>query len=99
MNARTIDITCDLGESFGIYKIGRDEEVMPYISTANVGCGFHGGDPTVMRQTVRLAKQHGVAVGAHFGYSDLRGFARRWTPRNRPALTNNFPSRMGAPRR
>jgi 5-oxoprolinase (ATP-hydrolysing) subunit A len=96
MNTRTIDITCDLGESFGIYKIGRDDEVMPYISTANVGCGFHGGDPTVMRQTVRLAKQHGVAVGAHFGYYDLRGFGRRWITMDKADLINDLLYQMGA---
>jgi 5-oxoprolinase (ATP-hydrolysing) subunit A len=96
MNTRAIDITCDLGESFGIYKIGRDEEVMPYISTANVGCGFHGGDPTVMRETVRLAKQHGVAVGAHFGYYDLRGFGRRWITMDKTDLINDILYQMGA---
>jgi len=96
MTTRTIDITCDLGESFGIYKIGRDEEVMPYISTANVGCGFHGGDPTVMRDTVRLAKQHGVAVGAHFGYYDLRGFGRRWITMDKKDLINDILYQMGA---
>lgn len=96
MNTRTIDITCDLGESFGIYKIGRDDEVMPYISTANVGCGFHGGDPTVMRETVRLAKQHGVAVGAHFGYYDLRGFGRRWITMDKADLINDILYQMGA---
>jgi 5-oxoprolinase (ATP-hydrolysing) subunit A len=96
MKTQTIDITCDLGESFGIYKIGRDDEVMPYISTANVGCGFHGGDPTVMRQTVRLAKQHGVAVGAHFGYYDLRGFGRRWITMDKADLINDILYQMGA---
>ena len=96
MNTQTIDITCDLGESFGIYKIGRDDEVMPYISTANVGCGFHGGDPTVMRETVRLAKQHGVAVGAHFGYYDLRGFGRRWITMDKADLINDILYQMGA---
>ena len=96
MTTPTIDITCDLGESFGIYKIGRDDEVLPYISTANVGCGFHGGDPTVMRATVRLAKQHGVAVGAHFGYHDLRGFGRRWITMDKEDLINDILYQMGA---
>jgi 5-oxoprolinase (ATP-hydrolysing) subunit A len=96
MTTQTIDITCDLGESFGIYKIGRDDEVMPYISTANVGCGFHGGDPTVMRETVRLAKQHDVAVGAHFGYYDLRGFGRRWITMDKTDLVNDILYQMGA---
>jgi 5-oxoprolinase (ATP-hydrolysing) subunit A len=71
------DINCDLGESFGAYTIGADEEVMPYITSANVACGFHGGDPGVMRRTVRLAREHGVAVGAHPGFQDLAGFGRR----------------------
>ncbi|CAB1239597.1 oxoprolinase subunit A [Ruminococcaceae bacterium BL-6] len=72
-----IDLNCDLGESFGAYKIGRDEEVVKYISSANVGCGFHAGDPCVMEHTVRLAKQNGVSVGAHPGFPDLLGFGRR----------------------
>jgi UPF0271 protein len=74
---KTIDINCDLGESFGVYKLGKDAEIMPYITSANIACGFHAGDPRVMTQTVRLAKEHGVAVGAHPGYPDLQGFGRR----------------------
>jgi UPF0271 protein len=96
MSAMSIDITCDLGESFGIYTIGHDEEVMPYISSANIGCGFHGGDPTVMRRTVRLAKQHGVAIGAHFGYPDLRGFGRRWITMDHDDLENDVLYQLGA---
>ncbi len=72
-----IDINCDMGESFGCYKLGLDEEVIKLISSANVGCGFHGGDPHVMRKTVDMAKQHGVGVGAHPGLPDLLGFGRR----------------------
>ena len=72
-----IDINCDMGESFGAYKLGRDAEVMDYISSANIACGWHAGDPLVMDQTVRLAKEKGVAVGAHPGYPDLMGFGRR----------------------
>jgi UPF0271 protein len=74
---KTMDINCDLGESFGVYKLGRDAEIMPYISSVNIACGFHAGDPRVMVQTVRLAKKNGVAVGAHPGYPDLVGFGRR----------------------
>ena len=74
---RTIDLNCDVGESFGAYVIGADEGVMPHITSANVACGFHGGDPAVMRRTVRLAREHGVAVGAHPGFQDLAGFGRR----------------------
>jgi UPF0271 protein len=72
-----IDINSDMGESFGVYKLGRDKEVMDYISSANIACGWHGGDPVVMEETVRLAREKGVAVGAHPGYPDLMGFGRR----------------------
>jgi 5-oxoprolinase (ATP-hydrolysing) subunit A len=72
-----IDINCDMGESYGRWTLGADEEVMPYITSANVACGFHGGDPHVMRRTVELAVQHGVAIGAHPGLPDLMGFGRR----------------------
>jgi UPF0271 protein len=74
---KTIDINCDMGESYGAWKMGADAEVMPYISSANVACGFHGGDPATIRQTVRLAVDHGVAVGAHPSLPDLQGFGRR----------------------
>lgn len=72
-----IDFNCDMGESFGRYTLGNDEAIMPFISSANIACGLHAGDPLVMRQTVRLAKQYGVAVGAHPGWPDLQGFGRR----------------------
>jgi 5-oxoprolinase (ATP-hydrolysing) subunit A len=71
-----IDFNCDMGESFGPYSFGADEELMRYISSANVAGGFHAGDPHVMRKTVSLAKEHGVAVGIHNGYRDLMGFGR-----------------------
>jgi UPF0271 protein len=73
----TIDLNADLGESFGPWTMGHDEALMPNITSANVACGFHAGDPSVMRRTIRLAKQHGVAVGAHPGFPDLAGFGRR----------------------
>ncbi|MBP5443568.1 MAG: 5-oxoprolinase subunit PxpA, partial [Treponema sp.] len=72
-----IDLNCDLGESFGNYKIGMDEEVIKYISSANIACGFHASDPLVMAKTVSLAKDNGVSIGAHPGYPDLVGFGRR----------------------
>lgn len=72
-----VDLNCDLGESFGNYKIGADEEVIPYISSANIACGFHASDPIVMDNTVKLAKQYNVSVGAHPGLADLVGFGRR----------------------
>jgi len=74
---KTIDLNCDMGESFGAFTIGADEAVMASISSANVACGYHAGDPSVMRRTVRLAREHGVAVGAHPGFPDLVGFGRR----------------------
>lgn len=72
-----IDLNCDLGESFGRYTLGDDASIMPLITSANIACGFHAGDASVMQATVRLAKQHGVAVGAHPGWPDLQGFGRR----------------------
>ena len=72
-----IDLNCDMGESFGRWDVGVDAAVMPWVSSANVACGFHAGDPAVLRRTVDLARRHGVAVGAHPGYPDLQGFGRR----------------------
>jgi UPF0271 protein len=72
-----MDINCDMGESFGVYKLGLDEEVIQYITSANIACGWHAGDPLVMRKTVQMAKENGVAIGAHPGYPDLLGFGRR----------------------
>jgi UPF0271 protein len=72
-----IDLNSDVGESFGNYKLGLDEEVIPLITSANIACGFHAGDPGVMEKTIALAKKHGVAPGAHPGFPDLMGFGRR----------------------
>jgi UPF0271 protein len=72
-----IDLNCDMGESFGRYTLGTDQAIMPYITSANIACGFHAGDPLVMSRTVRLARKHGVGIGAHPGYPDLQGFGRR----------------------
>jgi 5-oxoprolinase (ATP-hydrolysing) subunit A len=72
-----IDLNSDLGESFGPWTMGRDEAIMPSISSANIACGFHAGDPSAMRKTLRLAKARGVSVGAHPGFPDLAGFGRR----------------------
>jgi UPF0271 protein len=76
-SSRTIDLNCDMGESFGNWRMGDDERLMTVITTANVACGFHGGDPATMLETVRSAKQRGVVVGAHPGLPDLLGFGRR----------------------
>ncbi|MEZ5418547.1 MAG: 5-oxoprolinase subunit PxpA [Vicinamibacterales bacterium] len=72
-----IDLNSDLGEAFGAWPMGQDAQLMPLISSANVACGFHAGDPATMRATVRVARRHGVAVGAHPGLPDLVGFGRR----------------------
>jgi len=74
---KSIDLNCDMGESFGAYQLGMDEAVIAHISSANIACGWHAGDPMVMDRTVRLAKMHGVSPGAHPGYPDLMGFGRR----------------------
>lgn len=77
MENKTIDLNCDLGESFGVYRLGMDETVMPFITSANIACGWHAGDPMVMNATIRLARKYGINCGAHPGYPDLLGFGRR----------------------
>ncbi|MNO16469.1 LamB/YcsF family protein [compost metagenome] len=74
---RKVDLNCDMGESFGAYKLGNDGKVLKYVTSANIACGFHAGDPATMRRTVRLALEHNVAIGAHPGLQDLIGFGRR----------------------
>lgn len=74
---RAIDLNCDLGEGYGRWTVGSDGELMRSVSSANIACGFHAGDPSVIRATVELAQRHGVAVGVHPGYPDLQGFGRR----------------------
>lgn len=73
----SVDLNCDLGESFGAYQLGHDEAILPHITSANIACGFHAGDPAVMKKTVRLALENKVAIGAHPGFPDLAGFGRR----------------------
>jgi 5-oxoprolinase (ATP-hydrolysing) subunit A len=72
-----IDLNCDMGESFGNYKLGFDEELMNYATSVNIACGFHGGDPQIMRKTVQMAIEKNVGIGAHPGFQDLAGFGRR----------------------
>ena len=72
-----IDLNCDMGEGLGTLELGQDADIMPYISSANIACGFHAGSPLIMARTVALAKQSGVAIGAHPSYPDLEGFGRR----------------------
>ena len=92
----SININGDMGESFGLYKMGDDEELMPLVSEANVACGYHGSDPNHMRATVRLAKKHGVKVGAHFSLPDLAGFGRREMKIGREELFNQALYQIGA---
>ena len=96
MGKKVIDLNCDMGESFGSYKMGNDEEIIQYISSANVACGFHAGDPHVMRKTVSIAKQYGVAVGAHPGLPDLMGFGRRDIDISPQELKDYFIYQIGA---
>ena len=72
-----IDLNCDMGESFGIYKLGDDPEMLRIVSSANIACGFHAGDPLVMHETLRLARDRGVQAGAHPSFLDVWGFGRR----------------------
>jgi len=74
---KTVNLNADLGESFGAWSMGADEQILPLIGSANLACGFHAGDPLVMRNTLRLAKRNGVSVGAHPAFPDLQGFGRR----------------------
>ena len=99
VTARTnakLAINCDMGESFGLYKIGDDEGMMPHITIANVACGFHASDPTVMARTVRLAKRHNVKVGAHPSLPDLQGFGRREMKMRAEELTDCVVYQVGA---
>ncbi len=89
-------INCDMGEGFGLYKCGDDAGIMPYITIANVACGFHASDPSVMRKTVRLAKAHGVKVGAHPSLPDLQGFGRREMKMDPAELTDCLVYQVGA---
>jgi UPF0271 protein len=73
----SIDLNCDMGESLGAFAMGNDEAIMEYVSSVNIACGFHGGDPGVMHKTIALAVNRNIAIGAHPGYPDLQGFGRR----------------------
>ena len=92
----TVDINCDMGESFGLYRMGDDEGIMPHITEANVACGFHASDPNHMRSTVELAKRHDVKVGAHFSLPDLPGFGRREMKIGREEMANIVTYQVGA---
>lgn len=89
-------INCDMGEAFSLYKCGDDEGIMPFISVANVACGFHASDPVVMKRTVARAKKHGVKVGAHPSFPDLQGFGRREMKMEREELAACIIYQVGA---
>ena len=91
-----VGINCDMGEGFSLYKLGDDEGIMPYITEANIACGFHGSDPNHMRKTVELAKHHGVKIGAHFSLPDMAGFGRREMQIGREELVNIVIYQIGA---
>ena len=94
--AKLIDLNCDMGESYGRWTLGADEAIMPFITSANVACGFHGGDPHVMRKTVELAVKHKVAIGAHPSLPDLMGFGRRKMDVSRAELRDIMCYQTGA---
>lgn len=91
-----IDFNCDMGESFGAYTLGLDEAIIRSITSANIACGFHAGDPQVMRKTVRLAEAHGVGIGAHPAFPDLQGFGRRNMTVSPAEVTNDLVYQIGA---
>lgn len=91
-----VDVNCDMGESFGLYKMGDDEGMMPYITQANIACGFHGSDPNHMRSTVELARKNNVKIGAHFSLPDLAGFGRREMKIGREEMANIILYQIGA---
>lgn len=94
--ARQIDLNCDCGESFGHWRLGDDPAVLRHVSSANIACGAHAGDPVVMRQTVRLCRELGVAIGAHPGYPDLQGFGRRALAMTPSELEAHVLAQLGA---
>ncbi len=94
--AGRIDFNCDMGESFGAYKMGLDEEVIKYVTSASIACGFHAGDPMWMRHTVGLAEENGVAIGAHPSFPDLAGFGRRNMTATPAEVKNDVVYQMGA---
>lgn len=91
-----IDLNSDLGESFGRYSLGRDSEIIPLVSSVNIACGFHAGDPDVMAKTVALAEEAGIGVGAHPGFPDLQGFGRRKMTMKPSEVKNMVTYQVGA---
>jgi UPF0271 protein len=93
---QNIDLNADIGEGFGPWTIGSDADLMGVITSANIACGFHAGDPDTMAQTIDLALKNGVALGAHPGFSDLQGFGRRRMHLPEPSLANMIQYQLGA---
>lgn len=91
-----IDINCDMGESFGLWTMGNDADLMPYISSANIAGGYHAGDAHVMRKTVLSARDHGVAIGIHCGFRDLEGFGRRYIQMTAQEVQDDVLYQLGA---
>jgi len=89
-------LNCDLGESYGSWVTGMDDEVMPFVDMANIACGFHASDPDVMAKTIQSAVKHGVTIGAHPGYDDKKGFGRRSIPHTHNELKNLVAYQVGA---
>ena len=96
MTTKDIDLNCDMGESYGRWQLGADEEIMPFITSANIACGFHGGDPHEMRKTVAHALKHKVAIGSHPSLPDLMGFGRRVMDVSAQELKDYFCYQTGA---
>jgi 5-oxoprolinase (ATP-hydrolysing) subunit A len=94
--AKVVDLNCDCGESFGAYKMGDDAAMLEIVTSANVACGFHGGDPDVMAATFKLAKEKGVAIGAHPGFPDIWGFGRRRLPYSNDEIERLVAYQIGA---
>ncbi|PJI86486.1 UPF0271 protein [Yoonia maricola] len=93
---RTVDLNADMGESFGSWRMGDDVALLDIVSSANIACGFHAGDPDVMNQTMRLAVSNGVGIGAHPGFADLKGFGRRQLPLPHDEIANAVTYQLGA---
>ncbi|MBU2895181.1 5-oxoprolinase subunit PxpA [Vibrio hepatarius] len=96
MTKRSITLNCDMGEGFGLWEMGNDEAVIPWIDMANLACGFHASDPDIMSQTIKLSIEHGTQIGAHPSYLDLQGFGRRKIEMEKESITNMIIYQVGA---
>lgn len=96
MKSNPISLNCDMGESYGHWKMGNDEKVMPFVDQSSIACGFHASDPVIMSKTIRLALKHDVQIGAHPSYPDLQGFGRRSIPLTVEEITSMVIYQVGA---